>query len=440
MRIGGVAVGSVAILVMLLALTPAPVIRECPHDIFDADSLLPGDTLSVPGRITNVPEYHDCQRFLLDQNKTLVYGELEAVYVRYNLYRILQEEERHPARAVADRWSIDSASFPGATRETLIHTIVVGEVRSEGSYLPLGIVKGYNCIVLRWISVTQPTSFVGWMVPVTKEETCSPENVGALAGLPRTRLHVTRHAPLSVPSTTQLSRWEWDPHRSLQFIGITCPGGWCDLRGYAGTPDPNPLDDDGLSIAEGANKKITEGTWDWQYLAKYTSSPFGVKLSRDGAYGMIVPDEALASYTITDYQAHNWLTVAWVGMNDTSKNYHDMLNFEKAWHVSPHGPLNKVEMCFSKDGSDCTGGRPPDACAKDTNLNGYWYARVTSAEGGLPMYKCVTQTITYVTVGTVKVVVDPPPGVVRWRWLAVDETMWISCPSGCCEVKVRGGM
>ena len=48
---------------------------ECPHD---RDSLL-----SVPGRLTNVPEYHDCQRFLVMDGGTLKYGDLEAVYVRY---------------------------------------------------------------------------------------------------------------------------------------------------------------------------------------------------------------------------------------------------------------------------------------------------------------------------------------------------------------------
>jgi hypothetical protein len=26
------------------------------------------------------------------------------------------------------------------------------------------------------------------------------------------------------------------------------------------------------------------------------------------------------------------------------------------------------------------------------------------------------------------------PAVVRWRWKPNDETMWVACPAGCCEV------
>ena len=29
------------------------------------------------------------------------------------------------------------------------------------------------------------------------------------------------------------------------------------------------------------------------------------------------------------------------------------------------------------------------------------------------------------------------PGIVRWRWKVKDETIWVSCQRGCCEVDVK---
>jgi hypothetical protein len=32
----------------------------------------------------------------------------------------------------------------------------------------------------------------------------------------------------------------------------------------------------------------------------------------------------------------------------------------------------------------------------------------------------------------------PIPGTLRWRWLADDETIWVRCDDGCCQVQQHG--
>lgn len=64
------------------------------------------------------------------------------------------------------------------------------------------------------------------------------------------------------------------------------------------------------------------------------------------------------------------------------------------------------------------------------------WAKVTSptplASGANTTYLCVryrpTSTMPGIA-GNYRI-----PAVVRWRWKPNDETMWVACPAGCCEV------
>ncbi len=66
--------------------------RECPKGwVFPKGQSQPGELavpagqLSVPREIQNVPEFHDCQRFLVEDGGRLVYGERFAIFAARDL-------------------------------------------------------------------------------------------------------------------------------------------------------------------------------------------------------------------------------------------------------------------------------------------------------------------------------------------------------------------
>src|SRR5262245_18406682 len=110
-------------------LVPLTVDRpECPHD-----GLLSGiggvsiSPISLTGIFTSIPEYHDCQRFVVSLFGRLTYQSVYAIYAAPGLES-----------------KFDNGS-PGAAA-----TIV----SDGGTYGPLGITPGVNCLYLEPIGTT----------------------------------------------------------------------------------------------------------------------------------------------------------------------------------------------------------------------------------------------------------------------------------------------
>ena len=80
---------------------------ECPHD-WDSHNQPPGyitgGRFALPGPITNVPEFHDCQKLIVVSGTDKVYGELAAVFVRYQI-EAARSEERRVGKECRSRWS-----------------------------------------------------------------------------------------------------------------------------------------------------------------------------------------------------------------------------------------------------------------------------------------------------------------------------------------------
>jgi hypothetical protein len=397
---------------------------ECPHDWTDHDTTSTNH-LSIPDAITNVPEYHDCQRFLVkNEDGNLVYDSLEAIFVRYDLETLYRIHPRSKDLESLGAVPVDSELKPNGL-------LVVGQVLSYGDYAPLGIKSGSDCLVLDWRSNGNETKYEAWMVSVGDNgDRCKTESPGHLIEDPNlVKLDVALVRTVGV--VPPVSRWDWDAKDSLQYIGIACPTGWCEIHS-PGRYQSSPLYSEYLD-------PITKGLYDEQYLATYVSG----KITHDGiTFGTIYPDPLLAHQTMSTYRS-GWQPVAWVALRTASTAYKEKLNFDPASPLKVplsgladrknSALLNEVDLCFvptGKVGCEYVGAHFPKYCPTDYTNHGTWYARETPPAGVVraPTITC-TEFRFYPG--------NQAPPVVRWRWEKDDETMWISCPAGCCQVKVK---
>lgn len=415
-----------ALIIVVLIWSPLGEDRpECPHDWTDHDTAL-SNHLLIPGVITNVPEYHDCQRFLVKNgNGKLIYGSLEAIFVRYELDTIYRTYRPRPDSEKPGAVPVSSGFIPNGLK-------VVGQVLSYGDYAPLGIKTGSDCLVLDWKTIGDETKYQAWMVAAGDNgDKCKNDEPSRL-------IRDTKHVKLldvalvhTVGVIPPVSRWDWDPKDSLQYIGIACPTGWCEIHA------PGPFQSS--PIYGDSKNPITKGFYDEQYLATKVSG----KLAHDDTtFGTVYPDPRLARQTMATYD-RSWQPVAWVALRTASHAYRDKLNFDPAFPLSVplneladtqnSAHLNEVELCFvptGKTGCEAVGAPLPNDCATDSKNDGTWYARETPPQGVARPPK-ITCTEFRFYPG------NQAPPVVRWRWLKDDETMWISCPAGCCQVKVK---
>jgi len=396
---------------------------ECPHD-YPTDDPNSKNHFLIPGVITNVPEYHDCQRFLVKNgNGGLKYDSLEAIFVRYELDTVYRTYRPRPDSGKLGAVPVASEFYPNGLE-------VVGQVLSYGDYAPLGIKTGSDCLVLHWKTDGNETKYEAWMVSVSDVgDRCKTDEPGRLLhDANRVKLDVTLIPTVGV--VPPVSRWDWDPRDSLQYIGIACPTGWCEIHA-PGKFQSSPVYGE-------SHDPITKGSYDEQYLATFVS---GAVAHDDTTFGTVYPDPRLAQQTMDTYKS--WQPVAWVALRTASHAYRDKLNFEPA--SPPSVPLsglarrdnsallNEVELCFvptGKSGCEFVGAHFPKNCTTDDTNIGTWYARETPP-AGVPRPPTITCTEFRSYPG------PQAPAVVRWRWQKDDETMWISCPVGCCEVKVK---
>jgi hypothetical protein len=114
------------------------------------DSAVTLDALSVSGKITLIPEFHDCQRLIDDTG--LKYGPLVGVYVSFLNAQI----PALPPIPVVRRPSLSGgrptqARVPtGASTITAATTAIAAAelVAFDGDYDTLGIKLGFNCLYL----------------------------------------------------------------------------------------------------------------------------------------------------------------------------------------------------------------------------------------------------------------------------------------------------
>jgi hypothetical protein len=474
----GVAVIATLAIIGLLWKPQQPVMEmpECPHEWSDstAEGWPSSGQLAIPGPITNVPEYHDCQRFLIPVGSELKYDSLQAIFVRHNLEGVYNDNSAIVVPAVPGSFLSVAAQDPTLGIATVVSSgsgrlVTIATIYSEGPYAPLGIFQRFQCVVLFWDGKTTNPLYIAWMVPVDSDTQCvNPRNLlytspsvstrSTAAGVQARQLssnlgyvnafqlHVTLAQP-SVGSATgaaasaaptsntpPVAKWDWDTTAKKHYIGMMCPTGYCELHGqptYTASPTYRaPADLAGRL----GTPMLVKGWYDEQLLA----STKGWKQGIDGARGTLVPVPGLESRTVDSYK-NTWLPAAWVTLDRASPGYKAKSNFgfsatdnngNAIVGLAPAGSRTEVALCFSPTTGGACSGELPASCPVDTKNAGTWYGKVTSSSAG-------TQAVKYVcTVYRPAKDNSQPPGVVRWRWSVRDEIIWVSCPTGCCETEV----
>jgi hypothetical protein len=412
--------------------------------------------VSVSGPITNVPEFHDCQRFIVGGS----FDSLYAIFARYQLESLPGSLVIPPATPTKSGGNSGGLVARGAatvpTRSQVVFKLPEGtgytyaEIYTwGGNYPDLGIQSGFNCLYMfrtdgRWRAR---------MVPIANLVPSAPQDSGCLAPQPEIATAVNMGKELLVMPDTQLgrtdsdyppvSRWDWDSVHSKQYIGIRCGAAWCEV-GDSDLVVSNPLSSPptfetvpGAAPTSDQNQRVTriKGWYDRQLLATHS---WLQGLHPSVIWGEIIPhpvlgrqDHDVASYFHPTSADRRWVEVAVVRV---SANYTtSVMRFTTG--------DNKVYLCYGTDG-DCgvpssqISGCKASAIAHSTypasmtSSSSLWWAMVKS-EGIDLQYRCVEWRDHSNDVLALGFSI---PGTARWRWLLDDETNWMRCTEGCCEI------
>jgi hypothetical protein len=434
---------------------------ECPHNWGTyVDSTIDSGQLVLPGRITNIPEFHDCQRFIATTGNGLTYMPIFAVFGAWDLSARWDSVLAHPALALVTPLrpvALDSVSGALTVTATLQQvqsppshaptgrpsaTARSGwafvEILSEGSYAPLGIGPGFNCAFVYVVADTPQARMVHF--EGAKEPDCrQPVDPDTLGG---TILNVHRTIHPSHPDTLDYpaaARWDWDPQHQIQYFGVKCGAAWCEvgLPGFVASPLPSLA---AAALENGQRVRHIKGWFDQQRLAPaLVANPD----APSPGWGTIFADLNLVDRKVSDFSG-NWLLVARATV-DTS-----LAAYESKWNLAPAAPdqsENLVYLCkgewetcrvVAQSVPDLAPGPIPDVAPTCPNAgdvtpadSGVWWTGIVSTKASVK-FACVIRR------DHSKALADlglKPTGTVRWRWRDQDETIWISCDAGCCEVQ-----
>ena len=405
-----------------------PSTAHCPgHDVLRI-SVEPGapdvtfDTLPLVGTLTQVPEYHDCQRFIDSTGGN--YGPLVGIFA------VATAAGFNPAPAIptpeVDMRDEQVTADPAARGEPVAPAprhadgypvgIIVNFDRVN--YPPLGIRPGVNCLYV-FPARNGPHGLSARMVPVgVGAQQCAQSYAPAMGG---TELLVySKRMPMDHPNDyPAVARWDWDPATATQYIGIRCGARWCEIGQRTGfTRSPTHL----YPITDRKERRVfaVKGWHDEQWLARQGIAGLFPQPYR----GTIVPVKNLADFDATTFGTPRWVDVARVAVAPHDPVYETKFHFTTA---AMPGLMNKIALCQGRF-ADClasvpgTPTRAEPRCPAGTTPN--WWARITNTKGETH-YNCVTRRP---HVGLTM------PGTARWLWDDDDELIWIECDEGCCQV------
>lgn len=294
-------------------------------------------------------------------------------------------------------WAAESQSPIPAASFARPEGVIVAEVHNftaGTSYPELHIGEGKHCVYLYHNAAED--SWTSRIAPFGRTVTCPdrfPPGEGAA-------LVVHRRTPSSDPADYPAVA-RWDRNSSHHFMAVRCLSGWCEIGGDQTDTSPHYT---------GAAQRIVKGWYDEQFIA--VVNPAGILIPNQ-ARATAFPHADLGSYTEADFDCSGggtapcpidagWKPVARVEMHGLAPGYRDKLN------LTPAGA--DFEIRFDPNAVDATA---------------RWQARITAP--GRVIYRKVVRTRHE----------DPafePPATARWRWRSNDETLWVRCALGCCDV------
>ena len=413
---------------------------ECP--LTEADTAPIIDTvhvIDVAPNTTRIPEFHDCQRFILHKSwfgspwfRNWKYDALYAVFASESLNVFWHDSIQFvgPGGKPCNRLRAADCTGLGFGTVTIVpdssslHPFV--EVVSyDGTYGPLGIGSGFNCLLL--INPSQPRAFMvqrGLEDPKCSTLQYTAVNLPAGDSVKELIVHRATVPAVSPGDYPPVARWDWDSVSMKHFIGVRCGAAWCEVSD-SGEFHSSPA----YSATQGATSLerrviAVKGWYDEQRLNQGWPSTLR---------GTTFPDPGLDTTKLAQFH-HNWVVVAHTALPSESPVYQSMFNFRAAAVGTPVQltQLNTIELCEgSSDPTECNVPNVPLRPVCTATAGGQWWARISHPNDATRVFKCVYRRDHPGYTGKI-------PGAVRWRWQAmasVDETTWISCTQGCCEVR-----
>ena len=330
--------------------------------------------VEIADDISKVPEFHDCQRFVIRGDSAPVYGPLYAVFA-------------------SDR--LDQATFLSGGRGSggLPRAFAAAEVYTKlGNYPALGIKRGFSCLYLSRADTWEAYMFAAGL----DDEACGRFlTVEQRAAATKLSVHRTTDSSMKLSDYPGVVRWDRDRDGNY-YMTMKCADGWCDV----GLPNParkTPALTVNAAMSV-ANKRVRtiRGWYDQQVLAV----PAGAMSVRPQRFvGTIIPNSGLGDATFDDGV---WTPVATIELEDNIDKYSTQLGVKR-------GP-NRVYL---------------------RQVGASWEARIDGSDGTHRWFKVTRHGHEG---ENFKI-----PGTVRWRWMANDETIWVRCLEGCCEVEVSTG-
>ena len=377
--------------------------------------------LALPGDRTDIPEYHDCQQLISANGNGASYLPLFAIFSRSHL-----GDSSLRFDAVLDTAKTSNDSGLVATSGS---PLAVGEIYAMGGDYPtLGVKKGFNCLFL-YGKLNSLNGLEAKVIPVAMDETkCAM--IGDPSTAMGTILEVHRHRFSDTSNVPDVARWDWDSTHNKQHIGIGCGSAWCDI----GAPGFIASSAHKTTITNPNDRVLAvKGWYDEQRLAYPATASLSMANPKVGdVRGTLVAAPGLKFATADSFK-NQWYSVATVAI-PSSNTYMKKLN------LGPSSIANMTDSVYLCNGSQSTCLPSGAAISSEscTGSNPMWWTKIVShpsdaSDGGSGLaaapttaYYCVTRR----THPGMKI-----PGVVRWRWFIKDETMWISCIEGCCEVE-----
>jgi hypothetical protein len=378
---------------------------------------LSGGLIPLSAGITDIVEYHDCQRFIAKANGTEPqrYTSLFAIFARLGLERGYIPPDRQ--------------SFDPYTKGTPMATIVA----FDHPYTELGIERGFNCLYFFRASPDEdaPDAWVGRVVPVgTHAEFCLvPLNATDSRGTQLTVSVITRQND-GIDTPPPVARWDRDSTSELQYIGIRCGSAWCEV--HPKTPGSTFSSSQPLSMLSNRAK----GWYDEQLLAVAHSTK-GQPDQVSPIVGTIMPADTHGPEfgpPTSENFLQRWRPVAKIAIRGDPGYYSKKLNLIRT--DAGTTPMNEVAMCFIPSGAanSCV---PVGASTPGCKATEGWFAKIShlgESQQEVARYYCVIRTEHD---GPGMQPALPVPNAPRWRWAIDDETIWTPCMSGCCEVKAK---
>jgi hypothetical protein len=408
--------------------------RDCQQDSIlisvPLDTMVPADSahyrfgrvtaaaMPLAGQIANLPEFHDCQRFMVESDQAppvASFGPLVAIW----------------AAAALD------TRFPPAPPVVQAVPVAVIYNFDGPRYDPLDLNQGFSCLYM-WKANTWQARVVGLGASPSLPIPCldaidTTDQRIAQGGI--LEVKPDRMPPgLPAADIPPVARWNWDEAHKWQYIGIRCGTEWCEIGPPHFVPSNN-AQNIGMTVAK--LKSITRpipgigsaadprgrpaeilrvvsvsGWYDQQELD--LTNPGG-KPRPARSTGTVFPHPALARAPFTPGK---WTPVAYI---DASANYTGKVPLTTG--------ISQVSLCPERAPGECAGttgmtcAPEPFDPADPTAPLYTWWTQIEHEKGSKQVYCAKRRRHHGMAI---------PAAAARWNWNELDAKTWTLCGSPAC--------